>query len=91
MLQKSNVYGTPFVTATNAKDANLLRRSAHNNLFALVNSNAMKVDVLGYKPPVWRILLYTGFGVISGALAVWGFFVIFTALRKKDDPAPKAE
>ena len=91
MLQKSNVYGTPFVTATNAKDVSLLRRSAHNNLFAIVNSNAMKVDVLGYKPPVWRILLYTGFGVIGGALAVWGFFAIFTALRKKDKEAPAAE
>ena len=91
MLQKSNVDGTPSVTSTDAKDANLLRRSAHNNLFAIVNSNAMKVDVLGYKPPVWRVLLYTGFGVISGALVVWGFFAIFTALRKKDKNAPASE
>ena len=84
MLQKSNVYGTPYVTANNAKDVNLLRRSAHNNLYAIVNSNAMKVDVLGYKPPIWQVALYAGEGAIGGGLLIWGFFAIFTALRKKE-------
>lgn len=73
------------VSPDNAKDVALLRRSAHNNLYAIVNSCAMGVEILGYKPAVWRVLLNAGTWVIVGGIAVWGFLAIFTALRKKDD------
>ena len=89
-LQTSRRYRTDPVSPRNAKDAHLLRKAAHNNLYALVNSNG-RVDVLGYKTAGWRLGLYIGTGVAAGALAVWGFFAIFTALRKKDKAAPQAE
>ena len=79
------------VSPTNAKDANLVRRSAHNNLFAVVNSCAMKAHILGYKLSYWRIVLYAATGGIAGGLAIWGFFAIFTALRKKEETAAASE
>ena len=84
MLQKTNKYGTPFVSEKDAKDASLLRRSAHNNLYAIVNSCAMKVDVVGYNPPIWRVALNAAEIGIGAGVVVWGFLAIFTALRKKD-------
>ena len=72
------------VSPSNPKDVELLRRSAHGNLYAIVNSCAMGVKILGYKPAVWRVALTAGTWGIAGAVAVWGFFAIFTALRKKE-------
>ena len=84
-LITSGKYSTPYVSASNAKDVNLIRRSAHNNLFALANSCAFKVDIIGYKKAAWKVAFRVAEIVIPVCLAAWGFFVIFTALRKKDD------
>ena len=90
-LQTSGKYSTPYVKASDVKDANLVRRSAHNNLYALANSCALKVDIIGYKTAWWKNLFR---GVEIGlpiALAAWGFVAIFTALRKKEEKvAPEA-
>ena len=91
-LQSSDKYGTPYVKANDAKDANLLRRSAHNNLYAIVNSNIMKAEILGYKLPIWEVGLYAADGAIAGVLVIWGAAVIVTALlakpkKKKGDDA----
>lgn len=90
-LQTSGVYDTPYVKKNEAKDVNLLRQAAHNNLYALANSAMLKVDIIGYKTVWWK----TAFRVIEIAIPVclvgWGFAVIFTALRKKEDPVPQAE
>ena len=85
-LRTDDRYGAP-VSKSSAKDVSLLRNSAHNNLYAIANSCALKVDVLYYKPAIWRIVLWSVDGAIAGALAIWGFFAIFTALRKKEAPA----
>ena len=91
-LQTDKKYGTPVVSKTDPKDCHLLRKSAHNNLFAIVNSNAMKAPIKGYLPARWKVLLWVVDGVFAVGLAGWGFAVIFTTLRKKDDaPAPAAE
>ena len=71
-------------------DVSVLRRSAHNNLYALVNSNAMAAKIIGYRAPLWETLIYVADGTIGLGLGVWGFLVIFFALRKKD-PAAAAE
>ena len=84
-LRTDTRYGAP-IDPKNAKDVTLLRKSAHNNLYAVANSCALKVEVLYYKPALWRIGLYIADGAIAGCLAIWGFFVIFTALRKKEEP-----
>ena len=79
------------VSPSNAKDVEMLRRSAHGNLYAIVNSNAMGVEILGYKPAVWRVVVNVITIALPCALAVWGGLVIFFALRKKDEVVPQAE
>ena len=74
------------VSESNPVDVTLLRRAAHNNLYALANSCAIKVDIIGYKTATWRVVLAGVEWGIVGLLLVWGFFMIFTALRAK----PKA-
>ena len=78
------------VSPSNAKDVEMLRRSAHGNLYAIVNSNAMGVEILGYTPAVWRVAVKVITIALPCALVVWGGLVIFFALRKKD-PVPQAE
>ena len=78
-------FGTPVVSKTDAKDCNLLRKAAHNNMYAVANSNAMKADIIGYNPAKWQILLWVVDGVFGVGLAAWGFFAIWTSLKKKDE------
>ena len=86
-LQTSGTYNTPYISFDNAKDVSLLRRSAHNNLYAIANSNMMRADIVGYKPAGWKVAIFVGDGVIGGGLATWGFFAIFTSLRRKEELA----
>ena len=86
-LQTSGKYNTPAISFDNAKDVSLLRRSAHNNLYAIVNSNMMRADIVGYKPAAWKVALYVTDGVLGGGLVTWGFFAIFTSLRRKEELA----
>ena len=90
-LQTSGRYGTGYVKATDIKDANLVRNSAHNNLFALANSCALKVDIIGYKTAWWKMLIRAIEIAVPVACVGWGFLVIFTSLRKKEKSAPQAE
>ena len=48
----------------------------------------MKADIIGYKPAIWRILLFVADGVISAGLVAWGVLVILSVLRKKEEVAP---
>ena len=86
-LQTSGKYNTPSISFDDAKDVSLLRRSAHNNLYAIANSNMMKADIIGYKPAAWKVAIYVTDGVMGGGLATWGFFAIFTSLRRKEELA----
>ena len=66
----------------------VLRNAAHNILYSVANSNAMRYDVIGYKLPLWQVLLYIGDGVIALGFACWGFFAIRHALggqKKKEE------
>ena len=79
------------ISKSSAKDANLLRRSAHNNLYALANSCALKVDIIGYKEAPWKLAL-TGveWGII-GVIIIWGAAMIVTALLAKEKKQAKAD
>lgn len=83
-LQTSGIYNTPSISFSDAKDVSLLRRSAHNNLYAIANSNMMRADIDHYEPAAWKVAIFIGDGVIGAGLVTWGFFAIFTTLRKKD-------
>ena len=90
MLQTNGAYNTPYISFDNAKDVSLLRRAAHNNLFAIANSNMMRADIDHYEPAAWKVAIYVVDGCVGGGLAIWGFFAIFTALRKKEEVAAVA-
>ena len=86
-LQTNGNYNTPYISFDNAKDVSLLRRSAHNNLYAIANSNMMRADIDHYEPAAWKVAIFIGDGVIGAGLATWGFFAIFTSLRRKEELA----
>ena len=67
-----------------ANDVTVLRRSAHNNLYALANSNAVQFEIIGYKLPVWEEILFVVDGVISAGVVAWGAWAIVSTLRKKE-------
>ena len=89
--------GANNIQFTDPKAVSYLRRSAHNNLYALANSNIMKAEILGYKTATWKVILYVADGAIGAGLVVWGFFAIFSALglwpkqRKQAKEAANAE
>ena len=89
--------GSNGVSFNNAKDVSYLRRSMHNNLYALANSNIMKAKVIGYTPAAWKVGIYAADAAIPAGLVVWGFFAIFSALglwpkqRKQAAEAAQAE
>ena len=77
--------GSGGVSFSNAKDVSYLRRAAHNTCYALANSNIMRADIIGYRLATWKVLIYVMDGVVAGLLVIWGFFMIFTSLRAKDN------
>ena len=70
-----------------ASDVNALRKAAHNNLYAIVNSNAMRLDIKGYLLPDWEIALFAIDGGVAGALLIWGMWAIISAAMKKEQTA----
>ena len=92
-LRTDSRNGDP-VKPTNKKDANLLRRSAHNNLYAIVNSAAMKKPIKGYNLAYWKVGLYAGTGGVASALVIWGGLIITFLLlpkKKKEEAAATEE
>ena len=86
-----NLTGTKYWSpkANNAEHCNVLRRAAHNNLYALANSNALNQNIRGYKMAVWRELVYIGEAGVGVLFLGWGFLVIFMTLRNKDNKKAK--
>ena len=86
--------------ANNAGDVAMLRRAAKNNIYTVVNSNAMNgVDentVFRVAMPVWQIVLIAICVTIIVGLGVWGFFEIRRLLKggkvkkEKTEAADKA-
>ena len=60
----------------------MLRNCVQNAAYAIVNSNAMNGEIIGYKMPIWQIVLIVIDCVIVAGIAVWGFFAIRKALKK---------
>ena len=80
--------------ASDPSDSYVLQRCARNVIYAFTNSNAMNGKVIGYRLPVWQIVMIVIDCVIVVGIAVWGFFVVRAALKKpasSDDEVPTAE
>ena len=89
-MQTSNKYGTPYVSANDPMDANLLRQAAHRVCYCVANSNAMAKPIKGYNPANWEIALTAGTIGLSVILLGWGAAAICTALFAKDKKKEEA-
>lgn len=58
----------------------------HRERLADIDAPGDVADILGYKPPVWQVILFVADGLIPAGLAVWGFFAIRGALKKGKKP-----
>lgn len=68
----------------NVNDVAVLRRCAKNVLYTVLHSNAMNGEIIGYGMPVWQICMVAVDCVIVAGLAVWGFFAIKGAFKKRN-------
>ena len=72
-----------FFDESSTGDAVILRQVMHNVGYMIVNSNAIKGDIIGQTRPGWEVLLIIVDSVVAAAVVVWGVFV-FLHLRKLD-------
>ncbi|MBQ8159428.1 MAG: glycoside hydrolase family 3 C-terminal domain-containing protein [Clostridia bacterium] len=69
--------------SSDTADAVVMARAAKNVMYALVNSNAMNAEVIGYEPPVWHTYLrYLNMAGIA-LIVLWGIWAIAHSIRKK--------
>lgn len=66
---------------SDAGDAIVLMRAVKDVMYALVNSNAMNAEVIGYNPPIWQEYLHwINIGAFT-LVGVWLVLVIVRAVR----------
>lgn len=69
-------------SAQNKQDLYVLRKAAKNILYTVANSNAIQLDIVGYRLEWWKSLTIALDVIIPAGLAVWGFFAIRRAWKK---------
>ena len=72
---------------SNPEDMYVLRKAAHNILYAVANSNSVNAEVLGYKMELWLIALIVVDCVAVAGISVWGYFAVRKALKKAEQQA----
>lgn len=65
------------------EDMAVLRTAVKNILYTVANSNSIQVDIDGYRTEWWVTLTYVLYGVVAAGSAVWGFFVIRKAIKRR--------
>ena len=83
--------GANQVSRDNVKDVKLLRNAAHNLLYCIANSNAMKANVVGYENAVWENVFTAATIGISVGIVGWGAWAIISSLLKKEEAAAVTE
>lgn len=63
---------------SDAGDAIVLMRAVKDVMYALVNSNAMNAEVIGYKPPIWQEYLHW---INIGAFTLVGVWLVLAIVR----------
>lgn len=63
---------------SDAGDAIVLMRAAKDVMYALVNSNAMNAEVIGYNPPIWQEYLHW---INIGAFTLVGVWLVLAIVR----------
>ncbi len=63
---------------SDAGDAIVLMRAVKDVMYALVNSNAMNAEVIGYNPPIWQEYLHW---INIGAFTLVGVWLVLAIMR----------
>lgn len=63
---------------SDAGDAIVLKRAVKDVMYALVNSNAMNAEVIGYNPPIWQEYLHW---INIGAFTLVGVWLVLAIVR----------
>lgn len=63
---------------SDAGDAIVLMRAVKDVMYALVNSNAMNAEVIGYNPPIWQEYLHW---INIGAFTIVGVWLVLAIVR----------
>lgn len=63
---------------SDAGDAIVLMRAVKDVMYALVNSNAMNAEVIGYNPPIWQEYLHW---INNGAFTLVGVWLVLAIVR----------
>lgn len=63
---------------SDAGDAIVLMRAVKDVMYALVNSNAMNTEVIGYNPPIWQEYLHW---INIGAFTLVGVWLVLAIVR----------
>ena len=63
---------------SDAGDAIVLMRAVKDVMYALVNSNAMNAEVIGYNPPIWQEYLHW---INVGAFTLVGVWLVLAIVR----------
>lgn len=63
---------------SDAGDAIVLMRAVKDVMYALVNSNAMNAEVIGYNPPIWQEYLHW---INIGAFTLVGVWLVLAVVR----------
>lgn len=63
---------------SDAGDAIVLMRAVKDVMYALVNSNAMNAEVIGYNPPIWQEYLHW---INTGAFTLVGVWLVLAIVR----------
>ena len=63
---------------SDAGDAIVLMRAVKDVMYALVNSNAMNAEVIGYNPPIWQEYLHW---INIGAFTLVGVWMVLAIVR----------
>lgn len=63
---------------SDAGDAIVLMRTVKDVMYALVNSNAMNAEVIGYNPPIWQEYLHW---INIGAFTLVGVWLVLAIVR----------
>lgn len=66
-----------------ATQVTAMRNAAHNILYAIANSNAMNADILGYRLPIWQVILFVVDGILLAGILSWGAAVIYLEFKRK--------
>ena len=83
-LNNQSKYVWSDFNASDLNDVDVLRKCAKNVLYTVLNSNAMNGEIVGYKLPVWQVILIVVDCAIVAGFVVWGFFAIRKSLKNEE-------